>query len=161
MTLRGCLLAGASALVVLGLGLAGPDRTLPFWGGSAWAQAASGAAGASGGSSAPTGPKAVSPAKQQGVPVVGTPHTLSQALAATYAYQPALQAARAQLRSVDENVPTALSGWRPTVILNGGVGYGDGVTRTLSFISNEYAKTPLTRDLAQATTCLGLAVAGT
>jgi outer membrane protein len=57
------------------------------------------------------------------------PRTLAQALAATYLYQPALQAARAQLRSVDEDVPQALAGWKPTVIVAGTTGYGDGVTR--------------------------------
>ena len=56
----------------------------------------------------------------------GLPHTLIEALAATYTYQPALQAERARLRLTDENVPAALAGWRPTVLLAGGVGYGDG-----------------------------------
>jgi outer membrane protein len=57
------------------------------------------------------------------------PHTLAEALAATYANQPALQAERAKLRATDENVPTALAGWRPTVVLAGTAGYGDGLTR--------------------------------
>jgi outer membrane protein len=57
------------------------------------------------------------------------PHTLFEALAATYSNQPALQAERAKLRATDENVPTALAGWRPTVILAGTAGYGDGLTR--------------------------------
>jgi outer membrane protein len=48
--------------------------------------------------------------------------TLTEALAAAYSSNPALLAARAQLRSVDENVPAALAGWRPqvTVSANGG-----------------------------------------
>jgi outer membrane protein len=58
------------------------------------------------------------------------PHTLAEALAATYSNQPALQAERAKLRATDENVPTALSGWRPTVVLAGTAGYGDGMTRS-------------------------------
>ena len=62
----------------------------------------------------------------------GTPHTLAEALAATYANQPALQAERAKLRATDENVPTALAGWRPTVVLAGTTGYGDGITRAYS-----------------------------
>src|SRR3954468_23124298 len=41
--------------------------------------------------------------------------TLSEAMAQSYASNPALLAARANLRSVDENVPQALAGWRPTV----------------------------------------------
>ena len=52
-----------------------------------------------------------------------------EALAATYSNQPALQAERAKLRATDENVPTALAGWRPTVVLAGTAGYGDGVVR--------------------------------
>ncbi|HEY4044308.1 MAG TPA: TolC family outer membrane protein [Rhodopila sp.] len=56
----------------------------------------------------------------------GVPHTLAEALAATYSNQPALQAERAKLRATDENVPAALAGWRPTVVLAGTTGYGDG-----------------------------------
>ncbi len=56
------------------------------------------------------------------------PHTLAQALAVTYLYQPALLAARAQLRATDENVPQALAGWKPTVIVAGSTGYGAGRT---------------------------------
>jgi outer membrane protein len=52
--------------------------------------------------------------------------TLAGALAATYSTQPALQAERAKLRATDEGVPQALSGWRPTVIVAGTAGYGDG-----------------------------------
>ena len=40
--------------------------------------------------------------------------TLQEALAAAYANNPALLAARAQLRAVDENLPQALAGWRPS-----------------------------------------------
>ena len=64
-------------------------------------------------------------------PVGGStvPRTLTEALAATYSTQPALQASRARLRATDENVPQALSGWRPTVVLQGTAGGGDGTTR--------------------------------
>ncbi len=41
---------------------------------------------------------------------------LNAALGQTYVANPTLDAARAQLRSTDEGVPQALSGWRPTVI---------------------------------------------
>jgi outer membrane protein len=54
------------------------------------------------------------------------PHTLIEALAAAYEYNPQLTGERAHLRSVDENVPTALAGWRPQISLNAGVGYGAG-----------------------------------
>lgn len=62
----------------------------------------------------------------------GAPRTLAGALATTYLNQPALQASRAQLRATDENVPQALSGWRPTVIMAGSLGYGDGMNRMIS-----------------------------
>ena len=59
------------------------------------------------------------------------PRTLDEALAATYMNQPALQAERAKLRATDENVPQALAGWKPTVIVAGSPGYGDGLTRRI------------------------------
>lgn len=58
------------------------------------------------------------------------PHTLQEALAAAYANNPQLQAARAQLRATDEQVPQALAGWRPTVTVGVTGGYGNG-TETL------------------------------
>ena len=54
--------------------------------------------------------------------------TLRQALAKAYQNNPTLLAARARLRAVDEGVPTALSGWRPTVSVN----YDIGKTRSTS-----------------------------
>ena len=48
--------------------------------------------------------------------------TLDEAMAAAYANNPTLQAARAQLRQVDEQVPQALSNWRPTVDIQGNIG---------------------------------------
>ncbi len=56
----------------------------------------------------------------------GVPHTLAEALSATYSSQPALLAERAKLRATDESVPQALAGWRPTVIMSGNGGWGDG-----------------------------------
>ncbi|MFC3677265.1 TolC family outer membrane protein [Ferrovibrio xuzhouensis] len=43
-------------------------------------------------------------------------------LSAAYNNNPTLLAARAALRATDEGVPQALSGWRPTVSVNGSVG---------------------------------------
>ncbi len=60
------------------------------------------------------------------------PRTLQDALAAAYSNNPTLQTARAQLRSIDENVPQALAGWRPTIALAGSLGYGDGTFRSAS-----------------------------
>ena len=48
--------------------------------------------------------------------------TLEEALATAYGSNPALQAERARLRAVDEGVPEALAGWRPTVEIAGDVG---------------------------------------
>ena len=48
--------------------------------------------------------------------------TLNEALATAYANNPTLQAARAQLRQVDEQVPQALANWRPTVDIEGNAG---------------------------------------
>jgi outer membrane protein len=58
--------------------------------------------------------------------------TLQDALAASYSNNPALQAARALLRATDEGVPTALAGWRPTVILqaSGGPAFGTQSARS-------------------------------
>ncbi|MDR3525222.1 MAG: TolC family outer membrane protein [Acetobacteraceae bacterium] len=48
--------------------------------------------------------------------------TLQDAMITAYSNNPALQAARAQLRATDENVPAALAGWHPTVTLSGTAG---------------------------------------
>ena len=56
--------------------------------------------------------------------------TLQEALAAAYANNPALLAARAQLRAVDENLPQALAGWRPSVTFSAAGGYTDAAARS-------------------------------
>ena len=89
------------------------------------------------------GPSAASPP--------GVPHTLAEALAATYSSQPALLAERAKLRATDENVPQALSGWRPTVLMSGTAGYGDGVSRVFSRGGYLNAQTDRLIGTAQAT----------
>ena len=114
---------------------------------------------------APQGPtRAQTPVRKPSPPVrvaqTGTaprgagPHTLNEALAATYSTQPALLAERAKLRATDENVPQALAGWRPTVVLGGTVGYGDGVSRILSSPNAFGARSTITsqtvRDFATA-----------
>ncbi|WP_428646588.1 TolC family outer membrane protein [Roseibium sp.] len=48
--------------------------------------------------------------------------SIREALALAYANNPTLNAARAQLRGVDENVPQALSGWRPIVTAGASAG---------------------------------------
>jgi outer membrane protein len=47
--------------------------------------------------------------------------TLSEALASAYSSNPTLRAERARQRGTDEQVPQALSGWRPTVTAQGTV----------------------------------------
>jgi len=48
--------------------------------------------------------------------------SLSDALVQSYQTNPQLQSQRKALRATDEAVPQALSGWRPTVVLNGTAG---------------------------------------
>ena len=48
--------------------------------------------------------------------------TLEDALVLAYRNNPGLQAERARLRAVDEEVPEALAGWRPTVEFAGDIG---------------------------------------
>jgi outer membrane protein len=56
--------------------------------------------------------------------------TLESALARAYAGNPTLDAQRAAVRATDENVPRALSGYRPSITASGTVGanYSTGVT---------------------------------
>ncbi|WP_041768642.1 TolC family outer membrane protein [Pseudovibrio sp. FO-BEG1] len=49
--------------------------------------------------------------------------SIKEALSATYQNNPTLNASRAQLRTTDEGVPQALSGWRPTITGTGQYGY--------------------------------------
>jgi outer membrane protein len=49
--------------------------------------------------------------------------TMSSALSRAYAFSPDLNSSRAGLRATDENLPKALSGYRPTVAATGNVGY--------------------------------------
>ena len=50
--------------------------------------------------------------------------TIDDAMAATYASNPTLQAQRSALRSTDESASQAGAGWRPTVQIIGNVGKG-------------------------------------
>lgn len=57
------------------------------------------------------------------VPAVpGNSETLYEALAEAYRNNPTLRAERAALRATDEQVPQALSGWRPTIRATGSYG---------------------------------------
>ncbi len=79
-------------------------------------------------------------------------HTLQDALAAAYSNTPSLQAARAQLRATDENVPTALSGWRPTVTVSANFGTASGDQTSGS--NGRYITTQQGRAVAGASTTL-------
>jgi len=57
-----------------------------------------------------------------GLAAPASAQSLRDALAAAYSSNPTLLAARAELRSVNEGVPQALSGWRPNVSVNGEIG---------------------------------------
>jgi outer membrane protein len=86
----------------------------------------------------------------------GLPATLSQALVEAYNNNATLQEQRAALRQADEDVPTALSGWMPTVALSGSYGR-TSETQTLQGLNNlgvlADAKTPenFNQSTAQAT----------
>ncbi|RUT25980.1 secretion protein [Asaia sp. W19] len=54
------------------------------------------------------------------------PHTLQEALATAYLTNPTLQQERAKLRAADEQVPTALAGWRPKIQGQAGLTYYQG-----------------------------------
>jgi outer membrane protein len=102
----------------------------------------------------PVRSRAAPPPGMQSVPPTstqpGAPRTLAEALAATYANQPVLQAERAKLRATDETVPTALAGWRPTVVLAGTAGYGDGTSRQFLETLGGWEKLSTQRDIASA-----------
>lgn len=55
-------------------------------------------------------------------PAPAAAQSLDDALIRAYTENPRLRAERARLRSVDEQLPQALSNWRPTVIVNGSAG---------------------------------------
>lgn len=68
--------------------------------------------------------------------------TLEDALVAAYNSNPDLRAERANLRSVDENVAQAISGWRATVSVNGSIGLTERVSSP-SFGSPSQSLEPL------------------
>ena len=73
---------------------------------------------------------------------VAQQRTLQDVLVMVYSTNPALQAARAQLRATDEGVPQALAGWRPTITVATTTGYADGSLRQAS--RNRVEANPLT-----------------
>jgi outer membrane protein len=65
----------------------------------------------------------VSTAITVGLAPVAEAASLTEALSSTYTNNPTILAERARLRATDEQVPQALSGWRPTVQITGSYGY--------------------------------------
>jgi TolC family type I secretion outer membrane protein len=61
--------------------------------------------------------------------------TLDQALSAAYETNTQLEAQRAALRATDEDVATAISGWRPTVTANASYGYTHDRTQPPDFFA--------------------------
>lgn len=61
-------------------------------------------------------------------PVLAVAETLDSALAKAYVANPTLGAQRASVRAVDENVPRALSGYRPSVVGTGSVGFNNTIS---------------------------------
>jgi len=70
--------------------------------------------------------------------------TMQEALVAAYQNNPTLVAQRAALRALDENVPQALSGWRPTVALTGSAGRAKDWRDPFA----DQVRTPVTGDLS-------------
>jgi TolC family type I secretion outer membrane protein len=67
--------------------------------------------------------------------------TIDDALSTAYRTNPALQAERARLRALDEGVPRALSGWRPTVTLSGSAGRGRDQNRQVDTVNDRETTT--------------------
>lgn len=62
--------------------------------------------------------------------------TLTDALVSAYYNNPTLQQQRAALRQSDEEVPAALSGWRPTVTVTGDLGRVTGSEKQTSYYTS-------------------------
>src|SRR5258708_18406308 len=65
-------------------------------------------------------------------PMPALADTIEAALVRAYQNNPQLNAQRAQVRFTDENVPQALSGYRPKVAITGSAGYQYTDTNTTS-----------------------------
>lgn len=81
-------------------------------------------------------------------PAPGRAETLGQAMGEAYNNNPQLQSQRANLRATDEEVPQALSGWRPTVQTTSSIGreYYENSPPSVTALPNTYIS-PYTVDL--------------
>jgi len=92
------------------------------------------------------------PKKAAGAPsAMGVPDTIQEALALAYATNPTLQTSRAQLRATDENVPKALAGWRPTIVISASAGKGYGYQTSTQFGQQTATSLSSTVDQVQGT----------
>ena len=67
-----------------------------------------------------------------GASSAGHAESLDDALISAYQNNPSLLAERASLRATDEGVASALSGWRPTIQIDGDAGFSETETTTVS-----------------------------
>ncbi len=88
------------------------------------------------------------------LPLSANALTIEEALARAYEGNPELQSQRASLRSTDESVPQALSGWRPEVSVSGSIGrteveskFNEASSRTESNLSPRSASLDVSQPL--------------
>jgi outer membrane protein len=86
-----------------------------------------------------------------GLAQAAAPATLTQALVDAYYNNATLQAQRASLRATDEDVPSALSGWRPTAEYTDSFGHVTGTTTQLTTSTNPFTgvSSPVTTKLGE------------
>ena len=82
-----------------------------------------------------------------GGPPSAAAQTLEDALALAYETNPALLAARAELRQTDEQAPQARGGWRPSISISGSAGFTDVDAETNGNTTTDDNSFPLTGDL--------------
>ena len=83
---------------------------------------------------------AVTPAA--GWPLPALSETLNEALASAYKVNPRLDAARATLRATDEEVPRAISGYRPTITGEADTSFENTHTRPPRLINGDGSSNP-------------------
>ena len=69
--------------------------------------------------------------------------SLQEALVSAYETNPTLLAERARLRAIDETLPQASSGWKPTIVLSGTYGETEGSTK-LGGVTTDVDTEPVT-----------------
>ena len=87
--------------------------------------------------------------------------TLEWALVQSYQNNPSLNAQRAQLRSIDENVPQALSGYRPKLTVTGNAGYDYASTLSHTVNQTTFPNSVTYSNISDAFTSRGVGVAAT